>query len=419
MKPDDMHRLRRWRNIGLATLLLLGSGFEAAGAKAPARNAPRNPSTAVATAKPARGNTIALAYLSQIQANPPVRPFFDPIPTEDGLQGARLGILDDNTTGQFTRQTFTLKEHQVPAEGDLVAAFRSLVTEGYRFILVDLPAARIVELANLPEAANVLLLDIASQEDSLRSSQCKSNVLHFLPSHAMRADALAQYLTRKRWHKWFLVMGFGEEDKLYAEAVRKAAKKFAAKIVAEKTWAHVFDDRRTPESEVPVFTQESEHDVVIVADPGRSFGDLFPFRTWSPRPVAGASGLTPVAWHHTHEAWGALQLQNRFRERAERWMTERDYGAWLAVRAIGEAATRSQSAEFPAIQSFLLGDQFSLAGFKGVPLSFRRWDRQLRQPVLLAAERSLVAVAPVEGYLHPKNELDTLGPDEAESTCRF
>jgi ABC transporter substrate binding protein (PQQ-dependent alcohol dehydrogenase system) len=66
-----------------------------------------------------------------------------------------------------------------------------------------------------------------------------------------------------------------------------------------------------------------------------------------------------------------------------------------------------------------LGEQFSLAGFKGVPLSFRPWDHQLRQPVLLSTERSLVAVAPIEGYLHPKNELDTLGFDAPETACRF
>jgi ABC transporter substrate binding protein (PQQ-dependent alcohol dehydrogenase system) len=100
-------------------------------------------------------------------------------------------------------------------------------------------------------------------------------------------------------------------------------------------------------------------------------------------------------------------------------MTEIDYGAWLAVRAIGEAATRSHSAQFDHVKAYLLGKDFSLAGFKGVPLSFRPWDHQLRQPVLLASDRSLVATAPIEGYLHPQNELDTLGFDAAESHCRF
>ena len=60
----------------------------------------------------------------------------------------------------------------------------------------------------------------------------------------------------------------------------------------------------------------------------------------------------------------------------------------------------------------MLGGEFALAGFKGVPLSFRLWDGQLRQPVLLATERSLVAVAPIDGFLHQKNALDTLGFDQ-------
>ncbi len=235
----------------------------------------------------------------------------------------------------------------------------------------------------------------------------------------MRADALAQYLSKKRWMKWFLAIGPDENDRLFAEAVRHSARKFGAKVVAEKPWEHSFDERRTPESEVPVFTQGVDYEVLIVADEAGRFGDYLLYRTWQPRLVAGTQGLVPTSWHRTHEAWGALQLQNRFRQQAGRWMTEEDYGAWLAARAIGEAATRAHSVEFDKVKAYLLGGEFALAGFKGVPLSFRRWDLQLRQPVLVAADRSLVAVAPVEGVMHPKNELDTLGFDEAESKCKF
>jgi ABC transporter substrate binding protein (PQQ-dependent alcohol dehydrogenase system) len=374
---------------------------------------------AEAKAPEIKADTLAIAYLTQSAASPPVQPFFDPVIADRGVQGARLGIQDDNTTGRFTRQNFTLQETTVPADGDVAAAFKSLIAAGHRHVLLNLPAPLITQVATLPEAQNVLLYDIASRDDVLRAEACRSNVLHLLPDRAMRADALAQYLSRKRWQKWFLVAGPGEGDRLYAEAVRRAARKFGARIVMDKPWEHSFDERRTPESEVPVFTQGAEYDVVIVADETGLFGDFFPYRTWQPRPVAGTQGLVPTAWHRTHEAWGALQLQNRFRDQAGRWMTEEDYAGWLAARAIGEAATRTGSVDFDKIREFLLGDEFALAGFKGVPLSFRRWDRQLRQPVLLAADRSLVAVAPIEGYLHPKNELDTLGFDEAESKCRF
>ncbi|MGZ8217524.1 ABC transporter substrate-binding protein [Methylomagnum sp.] len=405
----------------LLLALLLAIALPLQAAKKPAKPTPPPEAKPAAEAKAPeiKGASLAIAYLTQAEANPPVQPFFDPVITDRGVQGARLGIQDGNTTGRFTRQNFTLHETTVPADGDVVAAFKALVAEGKRHILLNLPAPLITQLAALPEAQNVLIYDIASRDDNLRAEACRANTLHLLPSRAMRADALAQYFSKKRWQKWFLAVGPDEGDKLHAEAIRRAAKKFGAKIVTDKPWEHSFDERRTPESEVPVFTQGTEYDVVIVADEAGLFGDYFSYRTWQPRPVAGTQGLVPTAWHRVHESWGALQLQNRFREQAGRWMTEEDYGAWLAVRAIGESATRAKSVEFDKVKAFMLGEEFTLAGFKGVPLSFRRWDHQLRQPVLLAADRSLVAVAPIEGYLHPKNELDTLGADEAESKCRF
>lgn len=412
-------------NLKFKPLFLLSLFLAAAlPAQAAAKAAKPAPKTEAKPAKEAKApevkaDTLTIAYLTQEEPNPPVVPFFDPVVAERGIQGARLGIRDDNTTGRFTRQNFTLRETVAPADGDVVATFKALVAEGHRHVLLNLPAALIVQLAALPETRNVLLYDVASRDDALRAESCRANVLHLLPSRAMRADALAQYLSKKRWSKWFLAVGTTDGDKLYAEAVKRAAKKFGAKIVAEKPWEHSFDERRTPESEVPVFTQGADYEVLIVADETGLFGDFFPYRTWLPRPVAGTQGLVPTAWHRTHEAWGSLQLQNRFRDQAGRWMTEEDYGAWLAARAIGEAATRAKTLDFDKIKAFLLGDEFALAGFKGVPLSFRRWDGQLRQPVLLAADRSLVAVAPIEGYLHPKNELDTLGFDEPEAKCRF
>lgn len=402
--------------LNLLLLITVGSGPLAQAAKAPR---PSTSETAAKTAPAVKGDTLAIAYLTRRPANPPARPYFDPAPADAGLQGARLGIIDNTTTGRFTRQTFTLKESIVPAEGDLTAAFTTLMAEGHRHVLLDLPAAEITLLAALPAARDSLLYDIASHDDALRGKDCRANLLHLLPSDTMRADALAQYLTKKRWQKWLLVTGGTDDDQRYAEALRRSARKFGHKIVADKPWEHSFDDRRTPEAAVPVATQGDDHDVVVVIDESLIFGDYLPYRTWLPRPVVGSSGLVASAWHFTHEAWGALQLQNRFFEQAGRRMTETDYGAWLAVRAIGEAATRTRSVELEPVKTFLLGEQLALAGFKGVPLSFRRWDHQLRQPVLLSTDRSLVAVAPIEGYLHPKNELDTLGFDESESPCRF
>lgn len=409
------------RKTFLTGLLCLAYAASVPPAAAKKAAQPAKPAPAAETAKPAQApaDTVPIAYLSQAKANPPTLPFFLPRPADAGLQGAVLGIADNNTTGRFTRQNYTLKETRLSADADAATAFKQLLAEGHRHILADLPPATLAALAKLPEAANALIYDVGSSDDRLRGPDCAANLLHLLPSRAMRADALMQFLSKKRWQKAFLVIGPEEVDQLYAAAVKRAAQRFGVKIVAEKPWQHSFDDRRTPESEIPVFTQGVDYDVLVVADEADAFGDLLAYRTWQPRPVAGTQGLVPSAWHFTHEQWGGLQLQNRFHDQAGRWMAEQDYAAWLAVRAIGESASRAKSTDFDKVKAFMLGGEFALAGFKGVPLSFRPWDGQLRQPVLLATERSLVAVAPVEGFLHQKNELDTLGFDQPETQCHM
>jgi ABC transporter substrate binding protein (PQQ-dependent alcohol dehydrogenase system) len=405
----------------LIALLLFFLQVPPASAAAKSRGAAQTPASVSSPAPVASqpdSERLRLAYLGQQADMPVTMPFFDPFIPDQGLQGARLAIRDNNTTGQFTRQRFELNETLLPAEADVIRAFKTLVETGYRHILVQLPSDTLRQLVTLPEARDTLLYDLTGEADPLTAADCQPQVLKLMPSRTMRADALAQYLLKKRWTRWFLITGPGEGDLQYAAALKRAAKRFGARIVQEKTWQYTFEERRSPESEIPVLTQGEEHDVLVVADEAGLFGDSLGYRTWRPRPVVGTQGLRPSAWHRTHEAWGALQLQHRFRAQAGYPMTEIDYAAWLAVRAVGEAATRTRSVRFDPVKTWLLGTELALAGFKGVPLSFRPWDGRLRQPLLLAADRAMVAVAPIEGFLHPRNELDTLGLDEAESPCR-
>ncbi|OHC77238.1 MAG: branched-chain amino acid ABC transporter substrate-binding protein, partial [Rhodospirillales bacterium RIFCSPLOWO2_01_FULL_65_14] len=255
--------------------------------------------------------------------------------------------------------------------------------------------------------------------DALRNERCRANVLHTLPSRAMLADGLAQYLALKRWSKWLLVVGRRDEDKLLADALKRAAKRFGAKIVAEKPWTYGPDARRTAQSEVPVFTQDVDYDVLVVADEIGEFGEYLMYRTWAPKLVAGTQGLVPTSWHRTHEQWGAAQLQSRFLRTFKRQMNPTDYHVWAAVRAVGEAATRTRSVASRDIAAYIRSDDFGLPGFKGQALTFRKWNGQLRQPILLVTPNALVSVSPQKGYLHQVSHLDTLGYDAPESKCRM
>lgn len=361
--------------------------------------------------------TIKIAYLSQERAAPAALSNLDEFIQNKGELGAELAISDNNTTGQFTAQQYELKKVVVPVDGDIVEAFNQLGND-VGLVVMNIRPDQVNQTADLPAAQNKLLFDAATSDDALRGEQCRHHVLHILPSRAMRADALAQYMLKKRWREWFLVVGPTQEDRLYAAAIKRAAKRYNMKLVAEKVWDKTYDARRSAQSEVPVFTQGEDYDVLVVADEQGLFGEYFSYRTWMPRPVIGTQGLIATAWHRTHEQWGAVQLQNRFKQQAGRWMEDEDYAAYLAVRAIGEASVRTKSNDVKAIKDYILSDAFALQAYKGKPLSFRSWNGQLRQPILLAAARSMVAVAPIEGFLHPTSELDTLGYDQPESLCK-
>jgi len=361
--------------------------------------------------------TLRIAFLTMENATAPTLSNLEAKPGDLGLQGAQLAINDNGTTGKFLNQAFRLETIRLPADGDAPAALRKLVANGIRHIVTRLPADRLLALADLPEARHVLLYNVGSPNDALRNKACRPNLLHILPSRAMLADALAQYLVRKRWSRWFLVTGPREADRDFASAVHRAAKRFGGRIVEEKNWTYTHDARRTAMAEVPLFTQNVNYDILILADERGDFGEYFAYRTWEARPVTGTQGLRPTAWHWTHEQWGAAQLQRRFQKAAGRRMRAEDYVAWLAVRAIGEAATRTGTTDFAPLRNYLLGPDFSHPGFKGQKLPFRHSNRQLRQPVLLAAPKALVASAPQDGFLHPKTSLDTLGYDEPESGC--
>jgi ABC transporter substrate binding protein (PQQ-dependent alcohol dehydrogenase system) len=363
---------------------------------------------------------IDIAYFSQLQ-NPPTETLsnLDPFVAEKGSEGAELAIKDNNTTGEFTHQKFALHKFIVPADGNVNEIFKANIATKFSYVITNLNTENTLAVSDLSKNSDTLFFDAGNIDDALRNQQCRANTLHILPSRAMKADALAQYMMKKKWTKWFLVIGNAPEDTLFADALKRSAKRFGMKIVTEKKWEHTFDERKTAQSDISVFTQSSDYDVLVVADEQGLFGEYLAYRTWLSRPIIGTQGLVATSWHPTHDLWGATQIQHRFYDLAKRNMEEQDYGAYLAVRAIGEAATRTKSNELKTVRDYLKSPQFTLQGYKGNALSFRAWDGQLRQAILLAAPRSLVTVAPIEGFLHPKTELDTLGFDEKESGCKF
>ncbi len=367
---------------------------------------------------------IKIGYLRQGGARTAIS-LLDIPAADDGVAGAKLAIDDNNTTGRFLNQHFTLEEHELKDEDDPAAAVGALADHGISLVLADLPAAALLKAADGGRARGLLMFNVGATDDRLREQDCRANVVHTAPTRSMLADGLAQYLVWKQWRKWLLVVGSHDEDKLFAEGLRRAAKRFGATIVQEKVFEDTGGARRTDsgltqiQSQIPLFLQSApEHDVVVAADESQVFATYLPYRTWLPRPVAGSAGLMPTSWDASHDQWGANQLQNRFVALFHRRMTARDMQAWMAARMVGEAASHGAS-DAKATLTFLESPAFALAAFKGQRLTLRDWNLQLRQPILLSDGRVTVSTSPQPGFLHQFSELDTLGVDRPETKCRL
>jgi ABC transporter substrate binding protein (PQQ-dependent alcohol dehydrogenase system) len=345
---------------------------------------------------------------------------------DDGIAGAQLAIQDNNTTGKFLNQSFAVEAIRLKAQDDPVAAALQLAGRGISLFIADLPADTLLKLADAGREHGLIFFNAGASDDRLRQEDCRANVIHIAPSRFMLADALAQYLVWKRWRRWLLVVGSHDPDNFYAAAMRRAAGRFGAKIIQERVFEDTGGARRSDsglvqiQSQIPLFTQSApDYDVLIAADESQVFAPYLPYRTSEPRPVAGSAGLIPTSWDASHDQWGAIQLQNRFRRSFSRRMTALDMQAWTAARMIGEAVEHVQSADVQRILDFIKGPDFALAAFKGRKLTVRDWDLQLRQPILLTDGRVVVSVSPQEGFLHQYSELDTLGIDRPETKCRL
>ena len=242
----------------------------------------------------------------------------------------------------------------------------------------------------------------------------------------MLADGLAQYLVWKQWRKWLLVVGSHDADKLFADALRRAAKRFGATIVQEKVFEDTGGARRTDsgltqiQSQIPLFTQSApEHDVLVAADESQVFAAYLPYRTWLPRPVAGSAGLMPTSWDCIPRSMGREPAAEPLRAAVS---PPHDGARHAGLdggahdRRGGEPRQRSTRKQ---TLDFLKSPGFALAAFKGQKLTLRDWNLQLRQPILLSDGRVTVSASPQPGFLHQFSELDTLGVDRPETKCRL
>ncbi len=369
---------------------------------------------------------IQIVHFNKIIEREPTIYSINPEIKNNGILGSRMGIKDNNTTGKFTKQNFELIEKKIMPKESAKKIFEEFRKDKYKFFVLNVSKNDFLEILSSKYVEGSILINASLKDNDLRNEKCNKNVFHTAPSYRMVSDALIQFLKKKNWTKLFLVSGINERDKQFADSVKVSAKRFGLKITNEKIWDFTHDFRRTADLEIVKFTQGEKYEVLVLADEGNtfgdsgnSFGDYIPYRTWKPTIVVGGEVLKPTSWHFAHEQWGGNQMQSRFLKDSKRLMTNIDFNSWLAVRTFGEAIIKTKSLDIELLLEQIIDDKFNLAAYKGKPVSFRKWNKQLRQPILLVTPRALVSVSPQQGFVHPRTELDTLGIDEPDSKCKL
>ena len=303
---------------------------------------------------------------------------------------------------------------------DAAAQSRRLDQAGTAAALLDLPGPWI---AGASAATAMPLLNVGESADAARQQGCQAHLFHTLPSDRMRADALAQALLARKWMRVLVISGPRPDDATRLALTQAALKRYGLKQVAAKTFRLSADPRERDLSNPLLLTGVAavggDYDVAWVIDGDGEFARTLPYGLALPRPVVGDAGLSAQAWAPHFERYGAPQLARRFARAAGRPMTGHDWAAYIATKAVLQAALAQPAAPTAAkLGAWLNQPDFALDGFKGVRLSFRAWDHQLRQPLLLTDGVGVAGIAPVDGIMHAKNVLDTLGTDAPESPCR-
>ena len=334
------------------------------------------------------------------------------------LAGAKLGLKDIKPFQRMAKVKFKLMNLRIKnidsAADDILNHINS---NNIKIVLLDFPASELLNVVIKTSDLNIAIINISSKNNELRSYKCHQNLFHTIPSERMLSDSLAQYLSDKKWRKVLILTGPLDIDKAKSNSFIESAKQFGLKIIDNRDFLLGNDPRAREQNDLDFLTGSAKYDAVYISDTHKEFSYRVPFATHKPSAVIGSSGLTPRAWHWSYLRHGAPQVHGRFERMNKRRMTEEDWAAWIGMRAIAEALVRFKDNENFSFHDAFVNENFKLDGSKGPVLNFRKWNRQLRQPIMLSTDNWVTSIAPLESFVHRENNLDTIGIDSKTSKC--
>ena len=345
-------------------------------------------------------------------------------PVRNIERASKLALIESSDIFKLFGIDATLNRIDIADSSDAGVKLANLPKSS--LILLDIPKSLFLSVARKAIELELVTVNVRHPDQEFRHKICSTYLFHTIPSHQMYFDALAQFLIHKGWRKVLVIRGPSEDDELRSKSLVKSLKKFGTSVQEERVYSlsHHPDDR--DKNRPDFLTGGVSYDVVAIIDSASDYGRYFQYNSRRPRPIVGDVGLIPRGWHYALERYGAPQLNGRYRDFLPGQlseldgMTDTEFAAWTAIKYI----TNSLHLIPEASDSIDVKEIYSLPDgavdlYKGTRGSFRAWNHQLRQPMLLTTTSAVIAVAPMPKFLHPAHYADTLGIDAPESKCRL
>ncbi len=343
----------------------------------------------------------------------------------------------------------------VRADGaDAVVAAADALREEHEIMAVagGFDDAEAAALSAWAAEAGLPYFNVGSEDDALRNDLCSPTTFHVAPSAAMYLDALVGWYVRSAYRDWFFVLGDGVDAEALAERTRWSMQErhFGAGEAGRAHFdrggdaAELAAEIEAAGADVVLLLMDAEHQLETIAaleEAGstvpvagfpasetqtRTFFDL----SRTAAPTLG-SDHRATAWEASLDAYGAREINARFRDMFGVPMEPSAWATYQAVKIVFEAATLGESTDPEAVMEFITGPQGVFDIWKGIGVNFRPWDHQLRQSLYLIRIREgaeepfeyadLVGELPAI-YMpgtDPEERLDQLGDLRARSTCAF
>lgn len=366
---------------------------------------------------------------------------------QNGVAAAGLAAEEANYVAEAFGKVVRLLPEKAASPDDAARKAMKLIRQGGAKAILgggDDSLTQAIQEASTREG--IVFLNTMSRSEALRGAKCHRLAFHIEASLAMYTDAMGQWLVRRaKQPRWGFLTPDSESGAEMERLAKRALRRHGGTAVAREVVPASGRDYRAALAKLA----KAGPDVVIINLSGpplltalAQFMELGlevhvagaameTLEFWQAEPTR-LTGVWPSLWSYEFRKYSGRELNKRLAARLGHPAASHAWASYTAMKAVWEAVLKSGGIDTASLVSFFEKGR-GVDAHKGQPLTFRPWDHQLRQPLMIVQSKvppkdakrwdifKLLGEVPLRGTPGKSRAavLDTLGLSAAESKCHF